>query len=102
MGDGGGPNSDGILGRRTRRKGGLVGGGTDPERGRWLPRHGPRGGDVEGGGGDSQSLLRRLHRLPRLPPRVPSGSRYGDHHPQGQSSPAFYSLEGGSAPCDIP
>ena len=63
-------------------------------------RHRNRGGDVEGGGGDSQSTLHRLHQLPRLPPRVLLRLRYGDLQPQGKVALAGCGLEGGGAPCN--
>ena len=80
----------------------MAGGGPDPESGRVLPRHRPRGGDLEGVGGDSQSLLHRRHHLRRLPPHILGGSRYGYRHPRGQSASAGCGLEGGGPPCDLP
>ena len=46
-----------------------------------LLRHRPCVGDLEGGGGDSQSPLYHRHHLPRLPSRIPGGLRYRDRHP---------------------
>ena len=57
---------------------------------------------MEGGDGDYQFLLHRLNHLPRIPPRVPGGSRYTDPHPLGQATPSGCGLEGGGAPCNIP
>ena len=79
----------------------MVGGVTNPERGRSLLRNRSRGGGVEGGGGDSQLMLHRLHNLPRLPLWVPGGLRYGDHHPQGKSDPEGYGHEGVGTSHDI-
>ena len=81
VGEGGGASRTSVQRRGHPRGGGLTGISPDPKRGRGLPRHRPRGGDLEGGGGDSQSPLHRRHHLPRLPPRIPGGSRCGDCHP---------------------
>ena len=76
--------------------------GHDPKRGEGLPRHRPRGGNLEGGGGDSQLLPRCRHCLPRLPPQIPGGLRYGDRHPQAQAASSGCGLEIGGPPCDLP
>ena len=85
MVEGGGYSSTSVPRQGHCRGGGLAGGGTDPKRGRVLPCHRHHGGDLEVSCGDSQSPLHRRHHLPRLPPRIPGGLRYGDRHPQGQA-----------------
>ena len=67
---GGGAGPEGLLGRRFIRRGDLAGSSTNPERGRGLPQNRSRGGVMEGGGGDSQLPLHRLHHLPQLPSGV--------------------------------
>ena len=42
---------------------------------------GPRGGDVEGSGGNFKSPAHSLYHLPRLPPRISGGSRHMYRHP---------------------
>ena len=79
--EGGGSISTSVPRRDHRRGDGLAGGGINQEMGRGLPQHRPCGGDLEGGGSDSQSTFHRRHHLPRLTPWIPGGSRYGDHHP---------------------
>ena len=67
MGDGGGSGTDGIPGRIPCGGGNLAGSATNHERGRLIPQNRSRGGVMEGGGGDSQLPLHRLHNLPQLP-----------------------------------
>ena len=81
VGDGRGVGADVLPILSTYGGGDLTGGGPNPKRGRRLTRHRYRGGGVEGGGGDYQSPLHRLHHLPQLPPWIPVGSKYGDRHP---------------------
>ena len=57
---------------------------------------------MEGVGFDSQSPLHRLHHLPRLPPWILGGSRYGDHHSRGQTATSGYGHEGGGPPHNLP
>ena len=64
VGEGGGAGLDGLPGRCFSRGGYLAGGSNNPERGWGLMRHRYCGGGVEGGGGDTQSPLHRLHHLP--------------------------------------
>ena len=99
---GGGDSSTSVPRRSATRGGVLEGGGTDPKSRRGLTRHRPRGGDLEGGGSDSQLPLHRRHKPPRLPPRIPGGSRYGERHPRAQADSAGFSLEGGGPPCNLP
>ena len=80
----------------------LAGGGPDTKSGRGIPWHRTCGGDLEGSDSDSQSPLHRRHHLPRLPPRVPGGSRYRYCRPRCQAAPAGYVLEVGGTQCDIP
>ena len=42
---------------------------------------------MEGGGGESQPPLHRLHHIPRISPWVPFGSRYRYRHPRCQTTP---------------
>ena len=100
--EGGGDSPNRVPRQDNRREGGLAGGGPYPKMVRVLLWHRTRGGDLEGGGGDSQPPLHRRYHLPRLPPRIPDGSRYGDRQPQGQSASAGCGLEGGGSPCNIP
>ena len=80
-------SADSITIRSPRGGGGLTGGDPDPKRGRGLPWNIPHGGDLEGGGTDSQPPLHCRHHLPRIHPRIPGGSRYRDRHPRGQAAP---------------
>ena len=79
--EGGGPSSTSVTRWGRRRGGDLIGGGTDTKRGRVILRHRPCGGDLEFSGGGYQSPLHRRHHLPRIPPRIPGGLRYGYRHP---------------------
>ena len=45
-------------------------GGPDPQEERGIPQYRPRGGGVEGGGGDYKSLARSLHHLPIILPWI--------------------------------
>ena len=97
MVDGCGIGSD-VLTRQIPRGGGnLAGGGTNPKRGRRIPRYRYRGCGLEGGGGDSKLPLHRLHHLPGLPPWVPGGLRYGDRQTRGQTDPEGYGHEEGES-----
>ena len=49
-----GSGADYVQRRSAHRLVDLAGGGTDPKRGRRIPRHTPRGGGLEGGSGDSK------------------------------------------------
>ena len=102
MGEGGGSSLTSVPRRINTIGGGLAGGGPDPGRGRGPLQNRPRGGDMDGGGGDSQLPLRRRHHLPRLPPRIPGGLRYRDRHPRAQDASAGCGLEGGGPPCNLP
>ena len=79
----------------------MVGGGPNPKMGRILPWRRYLGSGVEGGGGDSQSPLHRLHHLRRLSSWVPVGSRYGYRHPRGQTALAGYVHDGGGTSRDL-
>ena len=81
VGEGGGSSPISVPRWGHPRGGSLAVSGNDPERGRGLTWHMPCGGDLEGSDGDSQSPLHCLHHLPRLPPRIPGRSQYGDRHP---------------------
>ena len=50
----GGVGAEGLLVRIPQGGGDLAGGGPNPKREWWLPRHRSRGGGVEGSGGDHQ------------------------------------------------
>ena len=52
MVEGGGPGESGFFGGASGRKTHVAGGGTDPQGGRGLTHYRPRGGGVEGIGGD--------------------------------------------------
>ena len=65
-------------------------------------QHRPRGGDVEGSGGDFKSPFHILHQLPRRPPWIPGRSRHGDRHPRGQAASTACSHEGGGPLRDLP
>ena len=102
VGEGCGASTTSVLRQGPHRGGVLAGGGPDTERGRVLPRYMSRGVDMEDGGGDSQLPRHRRHHPPRLSPRIPGGSRYGDCHPRGQADSAGCGLEGGSPPYNLP
>ena len=102
MGEGGGASATSVPRQSHTRGGGMAGGGPDPERERGLPRHIPHGGDLEDGGGDSQSPLHRRHHLPRIPPRIPESLQYMERHPRAQASSAGCSIEIGGPPCNLP
>ena len=72
----------------------MAGSVTDPQEVKGLLWNWPRGGDVEGSGGDLKSPARSLHHLPRLPPRISGRSRHRYHHPRGQTDSAVRNLEG--------
>ena len=57
---------------------------------------------MEGGGGDLQSLIHHLHHLPRLPPWVTGGTRYGYRNPRGQTASVGYVHEVGGPPRNLP
>ena len=79
VGDSGGVGTDGIPGRSPCGIGGLASGGPETKGGGSILRHRSSGGGVEGGGGDSQFPLHRLHHLPRLPPWFPGRLWYRYH-----------------------
>ena len=79
-----------------------AGGGPHPKREGGLPGHRPRGGNVEGRGGEFKSPPHLLHHLPRRTPWVPVRSRHGDRHPRGQAAPAACCHEGGGPLRDLP
>ena len=80
----------------------MAGGGPHPEGGGGLPGHRPRGGGVEGRGGDFKSLFHFLHHLPQRPPWIPGRSRHRDRHPRGQAGSTACSHEGGGPLRDLP
>ena len=63
----------------------MVGGSPYPQGEEGLPGHRPRGGDVEGSGGNSKSPFHILHHLPRRPPWIEGRLRHGECHPRGQA-----------------
>ena len=73
-----------------------------PQGEKGLPGHRPRGGDVEGSGGDSKSPFHILNHLPRRPPWFQGRSRHGYRHPWVQAAPAACGHEGGGPLCDLP
>ena len=79
----------------THGEGDLAGSGHNTERSWRLTLHSYHGGGMEGGGGDSQSPLHRLHCLPQLPPWILGGLQYRDHHLQVKTAPAGCVHEGG-------
>ena len=76
----------------------MKGGGSDSQEGKGIPWHWPRGGDVEGSGGDFKFPSRRLHHLPRLPPQILGRLRHG----YGQTASAVSGLEIGGTVYDLP
>ena len=59
----------------------MAGGSPHTQGERGLPEHRPRGGYVEGSGGDFKLTFHILHHLPRRPPWIPGRSWHGDRHP---------------------
>ena len=102
VGAGDGVDIDGLLGQYHSGGGNLAGGSSNPKREKGIPRNRSRGGGVEGGGGDTQSLLHHLHHLPRLPPWVPGKTRYRELNPLGKTASVGFGHEGSGPPCDIP
>ena len=100
--NGHGPSPVGVPGRETDGGGHMAGGGTDPQEEDGLTGHWPRGGDVEGSGGDFKSPAHGLHHLPRLPPWFTGGSWYRYRYPRGQAASEASGLEGGGPVRDLP
>ena len=71
----------------------MAGGGTYPQGERGLLWNWPRGGDVEGSGGDFKSLAHSLHHLTRLPPWFLVRSRHRYRHLRGQTVSSVSVLE---------
>ena len=80
----------------------MAGGSPYPQGEEGLPGHRPRGGGVEGSGGNFKSPFHILHHLPRLPTWLQGRSRHGDRHPRGQAAIAACGHEGGGPLHDIP
>ena len=80
----------------------MAGGSPYPQGEEGLPGHRPRGGGVEGSGGDFKSPFHILHHLPRRPTWLQGRSRHGDRHPRGQAAIAACGHEGGGPLHDIP
>ena len=102
LGEVSGVSPDGFLGRRFGRVGDVSGSSPYPQGEKGLPGHCPRGGGVEGSGGDSKSPFHILHHLPRRPPWFLGRSRHGDRHPRGQAASAACGHEGGGTLRDLP
>ena len=62
----------------------------------------PRGGDVEGSGGDLKLPAHGLHHLPQLPLCFPGRLQDSYRHPRGQAVPAVCVLEVGGPVRDLP
>ena len=81
LGEGRGVSTYGFQGQIPGQGGDLAAGSPYHQGEEGLTVHQPRGGDVEGSGGNSKSPFHILHHLPRCPPWIQGRSRHGDRHP---------------------
>ena len=101
MGEGDVTRPYSVKGGATGGGGHMSGGVTDPQGEKGLPWHWPRGGDVEGSGGDFKYPAHSLHHFPQLPPLISGGSRHRYRHPQGQTDSTVSGLERGGPVRDL-
>ena len=99
--EGHGPRPVGVPGGEAGGGIHVEGGGPDSKGEEGLPGNWPRGGYVEGSGGDFKSPAHGLHHLPRLPPWVPGRLRDRYRHPRGQAATEASGLEGGGPVRDL-
>ena len=102
LGAGGRASPNGVSGGGVGGGIYMAGGRPYPQGGGGLLGHRPRGGDVEGSGGDSKSPFHILHHLPQRPPWFSGRSRHKDRQPRGQADSTACSHEGGGPICDLP